>query len=102
MRKIIKGDSVKIISGNYKGQTGRVIKIIDVKNRLIVEGINKAKKHMRPNQENPQGGIVEKELSIHNSNVMLLYKNKPTKVGFKILKNEKKVRYSKIKGDAID
>tara|TARA_B100000029_G_C17259120_1_gene845632 strand:- start:497 stop:805 length:309 start_codon:yes stop_codon:yes gene_type:complete len=102
MRKIIKGDSVKVISGNYKGQTGRVIKIIDAKSRLIVEGINKAKKHMRPNQENPQGGIVEKELSIHNSNVMLLYKNKPTKVGIKTLKNGKKVRFSKIKGDAID
>ena len=102
MKKIIKGDNVKIISGNYKGQTGRVIKILDIKNRLIVEGINKAKKHMRPNQENPQGGIVEKELSIHSSNVMLVYKNKPTKIGFKILKDGKKVRYSKIKGDVIN
>ena len=102
MKKIIKGDNVKIISGNYKGQTGRVIKILDIKNRLIVEGINKAKKHMRPNQENPQGGIVEKELSIHISNVMLVYKNKPTKVGLKILKDGKKVRYSKIKGDVVN
>ena len=60
MNKIKKEDTVQIITGAYKGQTGRVIKILIEKNRALVEGINKAKKHMRPNQENPQGGIVEK------------------------------------------
>ena len=102
MRKIIKGDSVKVISGNYKGQTGRVIKIIDAKSRLIVEGINKVKKHMRPNQENPQGGIVEKELSINLSNLMLLHKGKEVKVGYKVLKDGKKVRINRKNGDQID
>ena len=96
MYRIKKGDSVKIITGNYKGQTGRVLKIILDKNRALVEGINKAKKHIRPNQDNPQGGIVEKELSIHMSNVMLLYKNKTVKVGFKILKDNRKARYFSI------
>ena len=84
MKKIRKDDSVKVVSGNYKGQTGRVIKVVNKKNRAIVEGINKVKKHIRPSQENPQGGIVEKEMSIHMSNLMLMNKNKPVKVGFKI------------------
>ena len=101
MNRIKKGDTVKIISGNYKGQSGRIIKMLYSKNRAIVEGINKAKKHIRPSQENPQGGIVEKELSLHTSNLMLLHKNKPVKVGFKINKN-KKVRFNKSNGDIID
>ena len=57
---------------------------------------------MRPNQENPQGGIIEKEMSINMSNLMLLYKNKPVKVGFKIIKDNKKVRFNKMNGDVID
>ena len=101
MNRIKKGDTVKVISGNYKGQSGRIIKMVHSKNRAIVEGLNKAKKHIRPSQENPQGGIVEKELSINLSNLMLLYKNKPVKVGFKIDKN-KKVRFNKANGDIID
>ena len=74
MYKIKKGDSVKVISGNYKGQSGRVLKIIFNKNRALVEGVNKVKKHTRASQENPQGGIIEKEMSIHLSNLMLLEK----------------------------
>ena len=71
MNRIKKGDTVKIISGNYKGQSGRIIKMIYSKNRAIVEGINKAKKHVKPSQDNPQGGIIEKELSLNTSNLML-------------------------------
>tara|TARA_B100000401_G_C52800766_1_gene718435 strand:+ start:722 stop:1030 length:309 start_codon:yes stop_codon:yes gene_type:complete len=95
MYKIKKDDNVKIISGNYKGQTGRVLRLIGVNNRALVEGINKVKKHMRPSQENPQGGIVEKEMSIHISNLMLVEKNTPTKVGFKATKDGKKVRINR-------
>ena len=95
MYKIKKDDNVKIISGNYKGQTGRVLRLIGVNNRALVEGINKVKKHMRPSQENPQGGIVEKEMSIHISNLMLVEKNTPTKVGFKVTKDGKKVRINR-------
>ena len=103
MKKIRKDDSVKVVSGNYKGQTGRVIKIVNKNNRAIVEGINKVKKHIRPSQENPQGGIVEKEMSIHMSNLMLMNKNKPVKVGFKIdEKTNKKVRFNKSNGDLLD
>ena len=101
MYKIKKDDVVKVISGNYKGQTGRILKLITSKNRAIVEGLNKVKKHIRPDQENPQGGIVEKEMSIHISNIMLMDKNNPTKVGFNISDNGKKVRINRKKGSVI-
>ena len=93
---------VQVISGNYKGKSGRVLQILKEKNRVLVEGINLAKKHMRPNQENQQGGIIEKELSINISNVMLLKNGKPVKVGFKVLKDGKKIRVNRKNGDLID
>ena len=77
--RIKKGDMVKIISGNDKGKSGRVIKVFLDKDRIIVEGVNVVKKHSRPSQENPQGAILEKELSIHVSNAMYLNGNKATK-----------------------
>ena len=101
MNKFRKNDSVKVISGSYKGQSGRVLKMISKNNRALVEGINKVKKHMRPSQENPQGGIVEKDMSIHISNLMLLNKTKPVKVSFKILDSGKKVRANRKSGTAI-
>ena len=101
MLRLKKNDNVKVIAGNYKGKTGRVVKLIHDKNRAFVEGINLAKKHMRPSQENPQGGIVEKELSINISNLMLLHKGKPVKVGYKLLKGGKKVRINRKKGSVI-
>ena len=100
--KIRKDDMVKIITGKDKGKTGRVIKVFPLKNRLIVEGLNLIKKHQRPTQENQQGGIIEKEASLHISNVMLLHKNKPTRINYKILDNGKKVRYSNKFGGKID
>ena len=101
MYRIKKDDNVKVISGNYKGQTGRVLRLIGNNNRALVEGINKVKKHMRPSQENPQGGIVEKEMSIHLSNLMLLEKSKVVKVSFKILDNGKKVRVNRKNNNII-
>jgi len=100
--KIKQGDTVQVISGSYNGKEGRVLKVINSKNRLIVEGINMLKRHMRPTQENPQGAIVEKEGSIHVSNVQLISGGKTTKVGYKILDDGKKVRFSKKTGKNID
>ena len=100
--KIKQGDTVQVISGSYNGKEGRVLKVINSKNRLIVEGINMLKRHMSPNQENPQGAIVEKEGSIHISNVQLVNGGKTTRVGYKILDNGKKVRFSKKTGKNID
>ena len=100
--RIRKGDVVKIISGSYKDKQGRVLKVINSRNRLIVEGINMLKKHMRPDQDNPQGSIVEKEGSIHISNVQLIDGGKSTRVGYKISNDGKKNRFSKKTGKNID
>ena len=100
--KIKKGDIVKIISGSYSGKEGRVLKVINERNRLIVEGVNMLKKHMRPNQENQQGAIVEKEGSIHVSNVQLVHNGEGTKVGYQFSKDGKKVRFSKKTNKVID
>tara|TARA_B100001175_G_C19457922_1_gene614925 strand:+ start:252 stop:560 length:309 start_codon:yes stop_codon:yes gene_type:complete len=102
MNKIKKEDTVKVLSGSYKGESGRVVKILKEKNRAIVEGVNKAKKHIRPTQDNPQGGIIEKELSINLSNLGLMNKGELVKVGFGIDKAGKRYRINKKNGNKID
>ena len=99
--KIKTGDNVEVITGNNKGSEGKVLKIVSDKNRLLVEGVNMVKKHMKPNAQNPQGGIVEKEAFIHVSNVSLLTSSgETTKVGYRIDDN-KKVRFSKKSNEVI-
>jgi large subunit ribosomal protein L24 len=100
--KIRKGDTVQVMSGADAGKTGRVIKVYLEKERVLVEGVNVVKKHARPTQDNPQGGILEKEASIHVSNVRLLVGSEPSKVGYKILDDGKKVRVAKTTGEVID
>ena len=99
--KIKTGDNVKVITGNHKGSEGKVLKIGSEKNRLIVEGVNMVKKHMKPNAQNPQGGIIEKEAFLHISNVSLLTSTgDTTKVGYRMDEN-KKVRFSKKSNEVI-
>ncbi|NOY96614.1 MAG: 50S ribosomal protein L24 [Chlorobi bacterium] len=100
---IKKGDSVVVISGNYKGQKGRVLEIIRKTNRAIVEGVNIIKKHTKPNAESPQGGIIEKEASIHISNLMFEdpKTKSPTRIGRRLNDKGKLVRYSKKSGEEI-
>jgi len=100
--KIKKGDIIQVITGNDEGKTGRVIKVYLDKERVIVEGVNIVKKHARPTQENPQGGIIEKESSIHISNVMMVAGSKPTRVGYKTLEDGRKVKYAKTTGEIIN
>jgi len=100
--KFKKSDIVQVITGKYKGKQGKVIKVLKDKNRLIVEGINVIKKHERPTQENPQGGIMKKETSIHSSNVLFVENGNPVKIGYKILDNGSKTRYSKKTNNIID
>lgn len=100
--KIRKGDTVQIMSGADSGKVGRVIKVYLNNDRILVEGINMVKKHTRPSQDNPQGGIIEKEASIHVSNTLLMAGGKPTKVAYKILEDGKKVRVAKNTGEVID
>ena len=97
-----KGDTVKVIAGDDKGSVGRVLKVYPEKNRAIVEGVNIVKKHTKPNAKNTQGGIVEKEASIHISNLMVMVNNTPTRIGRRIdEKTGKLVRYSKKTGEDI-
>ena len=71
-RNIRKGDTVKVIAGDSRGQTGKVLAVMPTENRALVEGINMGTRHTKPNQKNTQGGMVKKELSIHLSNLMLV------------------------------
>ena len=100
--KFKQNDIVQVITGKHKGEQGRIIKVMKENNRLIVEGINVIKKHERPTQENPQGGIMKKETSIHSSNVLFVENGKPVKIGYKILEDGSKVRYSKKTNNVID
>ena len=100
--KIRKGDTVQIISGNETGKSGRVIKVFPIKDKIIVEGLNMVKKHARPTNENPQGGIMEKEAAIHISNVMYIAGQKPTRIGYKTLEDGRKVKYAKTTGEVIN
>jgi large subunit ribosomal protein L24 len=96
MRPRIKsGDVVMVIAGADKGRTGRVLRVLGDRDRVVVEGVNRVWKHVRPNQRNPQGGRIQKDAPIHLSNVMPLdpRTGKPTRVKFK-LQGEKKVRLS--------
>ena len=100
--KIKKGDTVQIISGNEAGKSGRIIKVFRTKNKIVVEGLNMVKKHARPTQENPQGGIMQMEAAIHISNVMFIADGKPTRIGYKTLEDGRKVRYAKTTGEVIN
>lgn len=101
--KIKKGDSVVVLTGKDKGKTGEVLKAIPEKSRVIVQGVNVVKKHQKPTQF-AAGGIVEKELSIHVSNVAVAdpKEGKPTRVGYTTLKSGKKVRVAKRSGETIE
>ena len=100
--KIKRGDTVQVMTGNDAGKTGRVIKVFPDKDKIVVEGISVVKKHARPTQENPQGGIIEKEASIHISNVMIIISSKPTRVGYKTLEDGRKVKFAKTTGEVIN
>jgi large subunit ribosomal protein L24 len=102
--KIKKGDKVVVITGKDKGKRGSVTKVFPELRRVIVAGVNVCKKHIKPSQTNPQGGIVSLEKAIHCSNVALLDPKAEvaTKVGYKILTDGKKVRFSKKSGEIID
>jgi large subunit ribosomal protein L24 len=101
---IKKGDIVLVLAGKDAGKKGKVLKVFPEKNRVAVEGINRVKKHQRPNRAIPQGGILRIESPMHASNVMLLCGkcNKPTRVGHRTLENGDKVRVCKRCGEILD
>lgn len=101
--KIKKGDQVIILTGKDKGAKGEVLKTLPAERRVIVQGVNIVKKHNKPTQFSA-GGIEQKELSIHVSNVALAdpKSGKPTRVGYKTLKDGKKVRMARKSGETVE
>ncbi len=98
-----KGDKVQVISGKDKGKQGVILQAFPKKDRVLVEGVNIVKKHAKPSQANPQGGIISQEAPIHVSNVMPLdpKSGEPTRVGYKVV-DGKKVRVAKKSGELLD
>ena len=101
--KIKKGDIVMVITGNYKGKSGRVLEVDYDNNKVLVEGINLIKRHTKPNAKNSKGGIIKKEAPLQVSNVMVMdpKSSKPTRVGRRLNDNGKLVRFSKLSGEEI-
>lgn len=100
---IKKGDTVIVITGESKGQKGRVLEVDREKSRALVEGVNLVSKHTKPNAKSPQGGIVKKEAPVHVSNLLLVdpSSGKATRIGRKLNEKNKLVRYSKKSGEEI-
>src|SRR5262249_17032378 len=100
--KIKKGDKVVVITGRDKGKTGEVLKVLREENRLIVQGVHMVKRHQRPTMQ-AQGGIIEKEATIHVSNVAHIdpKTQKPTRIGYR-MDGERKIRVARASGEAID
>ena len=101
--KIKKGDKVVVVTGRDKGRTGEVLQVIPKEERALVRGINLVKRHQKQTQTQ-EAGIVSKEASIHLSNLLIAdpRDGKPSRVGFKILEDGRKVRFAKLSGDLID
>jgi large subunit ribosomal protein L24 len=101
--KIKKGDRVVVLTGKDKGKTGDVLMVYPKQSRVIVSGVNMVKRHTAPSQVNA-GGIVEKEAALHVSNIAHAdpKDGKPTRVGFKVLEGDRKVRFAKRSGEVID
>jgi large subunit ribosomal protein L24 len=101
--KVKKGDKVVVISGRDKGRSGEVVRVLPREDRALVRGINVVKRHQKQTMKE-EGGIVRKELPIHLSNIALAdpKDGKPTRIGFKILDDGRKVRFAKRSGDLID
>jgi large subunit ribosomal protein L24 len=102
--KIKKGDRVQVLTGRDKGKRGEVIAVNPTENRALVQGVNMVKRHRKPQGMNQPGGIQEKEAPIHLSNLALIdpKSDKPTRVGFRVLEDGKKVRVAKASGEVLD
>jgi len=102
--RIKKGDRVVVITGADKGKRGEVLAVRPKDNRAVVQGVNIAKRHQKPAGMGQPGGIIEQEATIHLSNVMLIdpKNDKPTKVGFRVLDDGRKVRVNRSTGDVIE
>ena len=99
--KLKKGDTVKVIAGKDRGQEGQVVQVFPADNKVLVNGINTAKKHSKARRANQPGGIIDRDMPVDASNLMLMHKGKPTRVGYKIQGDGSKVRVAKRTGEVI-
>lgn len=99
--KLKKGDPVIVIAGKDKGKEGNIAQVMPSENKVIVHGVNTAKKHSKPRKANQQGGIIDKDMPIDASNVMYASKGKPSRIGFRIEADGTKVRIAKRTGEVI-
>jgi large subunit ribosomal protein L24 len=99
--KIKKGDTVVVIAGKDKGREGEVIQVLPTSGKVIVSGVNTAKKHQKPRRANEPGGIIDRDMPVDVSNVMLVHQGKPTRVGFRTQDDGTKVRVAKRTGEVI-
>jgi large subunit ribosomal protein L24 len=102
--RLKKNDTVKVMAGEHKGVTGRIIKVFPDKDAALVEGVNVVKRHTKPNPKNQQGGIVQKEARVHLSNLMLVdpKTGEPTRVGVQVQGDGKRVRFAKKSKELVD
>jgi large subunit ribosomal protein L24 len=102
--RIKKGDTVVVISGSSKGSRGEVLRVIPKEDRAVVQGVAIAKRHTKPKGVGQPGGIVEREAAVHLSNLALIdpKSDKPTRVGFRVLDDGRKIRFARKSGTAID
>ncbi|GGG40058.1 50S ribosomal protein L24 [Caldovatus sediminis] len=102
--KIRKGDRVQVLAGRDKGKRGEVVTVMPAEGRALVRGVNMVKRHQKPRGLNQPGGIIEKEAPIHLSNLALIdpKSDRPTRVGFRVLEDGRKVRYAKSSGEVLD
>jgi large subunit ribosomal protein L24 len=101
--KIRKGDRVIVVTGRERGKTGEVLRVLRADDRVLVQGVNMIKRHTRPGQASP-GGIIEREATLHISNVALIDPNsqEATRVGYRVLDDGRKVRFARRSGEMID
>lgn len=102
--RLKKNDTVMVIAGKERGKSGKILRIIPKKDRAIVEKINMVKRHLKPSQQARQGGILEREAPIHITNLMLICSKctDPTRVGYRVLEDNRKVRFCKKCNEVLD
>jgi large subunit ribosomal protein L24 len=102
-RHVRKGDQVMVIAGADRGKVGEVMAVYPAKERVLVQGVNRVYRHLRPSRQNPQGGRIQKEMPIHISNVLPVdpKTNQPTRVGFKVNEDGSKERIARKSGESL-
>ena len=99
--KLKKGDTVVVLTGKFKGKQGEVMVVLPKDDKVVVSGVNTAQRHSKPRRANQPGGIVDRDMPIHVSNVAFVHKGKPTKVGYRVDDDGKKVRVARATGEVI-